>query len=150
MGCLAAPGTYLSYPAPFTRPARTGSPPCGKHLLPLETFIWIRKHSSTLFFTSRMLHCICLFVFLFSVVNSNYFEGKTAIFTIYAAPHQNSIDIWVITTVRGQPHGWVIKFRSSALVALGSLVRILGADIALLIRLCWGGVPRSRPRRTYI
>ena len=30
-----------------------------------------------------------------------------------------------------------------------SLVRILGADLALLIRPCWGGIPHSTARRTY-
>ena len=40
-----------------------------------------------------------------------------------------------------RPGGGVVKFARSALVAWGSQVRILGVDLALLIKPCCGGVP---------
>ena len=38
--------------------------------------------------------------------------------------------------LRGQPCGPVVKFTGSALAAQGLLVRILGTDLALLIKSC--------------
>ena len=42
---------------------------------------------------------------------------------------------------RGWPGGTVIKFSCSASPARGSLVRILGADMALLGKPCYGRRP---------
>ena len=43
--------------------------------------------------------------------------------------------------LRGWPSGAVVKFARSAVLAWGSLVRILGADMALLVKPCCGRHP---------
>ena len=53
------------------------------------------------------------------------------------------------TVLRGQPGGVVVKFECSASTACGSWVRILGVALAPLIKICCGGVPHRRTRRTY-
>ena len=41
----------------------------------------------------------------------------------------------------GWPGGTAVKYACSASAAQGSLVRILGADVALLVKPCCGGHP---------
>ena len=48
------------------------------------------------------------------------------------------------TTITGQPSGVAVKFVRSALVAQGSLVRIPGADMALLGKPCCGRRPTNK------
>ena len=45
--------------------------------------------------------------------------------------------------LRSWPSGIVVKFGPSASVAQGSQVQILGADLALLIKPCCGGIPHK-------
>ena len=49
----------------------------------------------------------------------------------------------------GWPCGRVVKFACSASAAWGSLVQILGTDLAPLIKPCCGGIPHRRARMTY-
>ena len=45
--------------------------------------------------------------------------------------------------LRGQPGGVAVKFARSTLVAQGLLFRILGTDLALLIKPCCGSIPHK-------
>ena len=43
----------------------------------------------------------------------------------------------------GRPGGIVVTFMHSALAARGSQVRILGMDLALLVKPCGGSIPHK-------
>ena len=62
--------------------------------------------------------------------------------------HTSAGMLKVKKNVRDQPHGRV-KFVRSVWVAQGFMVQILGADMALLIRLCWDSIPHGTTRETY-
>ena len=49
----------------------------------------------------------------------------------------------------GWPRSQVVKFTCCTLVAWGLLVRILGTDLAPLIKQCFGSIPYSRSKMTF-
>ena len=73
----------------------------------------------------------------------SYYSLALKPFNGFPAPLEKSAKSW------GQPRGRVVKFTRSAAAAQVSLVRILGADTAPLIRPRWGGIPHATTRRIY-
>ena len=70
-----------------------------------------------------------------------YFKTFKSVFPVITACEEIIV---IKPDGRGWPDGIVVKFIHSTLAAQGSLVWILGVDLAPLIKPCCGGVPHIK------